>query len=198
MTITKINAIEGGSVVVRSNNLKMNVTPSAATEGKLVKFSDSDNQTLGRVNVIFNTAGDQNMRYITQRQVNGSWAYNILNLGLDSSGNALVSISGTNAAAKWRSAIDAAASSHSHTGMMTYTNYGQTKKNLNDLNANGFYSCFNPTNAPIANSWVNVMVTRFDNNSGYATQIAWTSTPAVYYRTCSGGSWGSWKRFTLT
>jgi len=196
MTITRINPQEWNNpIAVIETSVKRDVAVSSHIWATAVSIRDMDGMEIGYLRGPFLSDGYEGVQLETLRNVNGSNVYNGLRMDIDASGTPRVSVSHP---AAWRSAIDAAASSHSHTGMMTYTNYGQTKKNLNDLNANGFYSCFNPTNAPVANSWVNVMVTRFDNNSGYATQIAWTSTPAVYYRTCSGGSWGAWKRFTLS
>lgn len=53
-------------------------------------------------------------RLITRRQVSGDWKYNIVALGVKPDGSATVALSGTGAAAAWRDAIGAAASSHTH------------------------------------------------------------------------------------
>ena len=89
---------------IKDTNLETNVTTSG--ESDHVAFRDKNGTILGRVNHWI-TSGIQYMRYITMRPVSGTNKYNILNLGLDASGNAVVRIEGTGVAAAWRNAIGA-------------------------------------------------------------------------------------------
>ena len=97
-------------IVLKDTDLESNVTTSG--ESNYVYFQDKNGTTIGRVNTWIDS-GVQYMRYITQRYISSLSAtkYNILNLGIDASGNAKVSLGGTNAAAAWRSAIGALSTS---------------------------------------------------------------------------------------
>ena len=89
---------------IKDTDAESNVTTSG--EFDFIYFQDKNGTTIGRVNPWIDS-GVQYMRYITQRRISGTTKYNILNLGLDASGNAVVSIGGDNAAAAWRGAIGA-------------------------------------------------------------------------------------------
>ena len=76
---------------------------------------------------------------------------------------------------------------------LPYTDYGQTKKDLNDLTANGVYSVYNPTNAPWTNQWLIVFVLRFNSSGNYVLQVAFPRDKNMAYkRRSSGGTVGAW------
>lgn len=94
-------------ISLKYDNFTDNVAPSGSIEFSYVRWLDSAENVIGRINHWVNS-GIQYMRYITQRKISGTTKLNILNLGVDSSGNAVVSVSGDNAAQSWRNALGAA------------------------------------------------------------------------------------------
>lgn len=77
------------------------------------------------------------------------------------------------------------------------TIYGGTViDNLNTINKNGFYTCYSTaTGVPSASySW---FVTHQNSNVGTASAtqraVAYTTTPVVYERTKSSGTWNAWE-----
>ena len=80
-------------------------TVADGVEGKRVQFLDSKNRTLGRINFWFKNNGVQTMRLLTQRNINGSNKYNILNLGVNSDGDAIVQLEGINTVYAWWQAL---------------------------------------------------------------------------------------------
>ena len=91
-------------IYLRDSDFESNVTSSGETD--YIQFQDKNGTTMGRVNPWI-SSDVQYMRYITQRAISGETKYNILNLGVNASGNAVVSLGGTDAAAAWRGAIGA-------------------------------------------------------------------------------------------
>ncbi|MBR2683641.1 MAG: hypothetical protein IKE22_10305, partial [Atopobiaceae bacterium] len=96
----------------KSGNITSNTAPSSDTTGSgAFRLLDSVGATpIGFLAAHFAASGNQYVRLHTQRVINGSLKQNQLNLGVSSSGDALVTISGTGAAAAWRDAIGAASS----------------------------------------------------------------------------------------
>ena len=91
-------------ITLKDTDAQSNVTTSGEFDWLL--FQDKNGVTMGRINKWI-SSGVQYMRYVTSRKISGEDKWNILNLGIDASGNAVVSIAGTNAAAAWRGAIGA-------------------------------------------------------------------------------------------
>jgi len=81
---------------------------------------------------------------------------------------------------------------------LAYTNRRKAATNMNDLTENGFYTVFNPTNAPVTNAWLAVLVLRFDNNAEYAVQVAFsTSSYNMHMRYRFSNTWSAWKKVTF-
>ena len=94
-----------GIVQAKSSNVTSNTTPSSAATGNgYFRFLDSAGASIGYLAPYFTTAA-QYVRLQAQRTISGSNKYCQLNLGVDSSGNALVSIAGTGARAAWIDAL---------------------------------------------------------------------------------------------
>ena len=91
-------------ITIKDTDAESNVTTSG--EFAWLLFQDKNGTTLGRINKWID-GGVQYMRYVTNRLISGTTKANNLSLGIDASGNAVVHIEGTGAAAAWRSAIGA-------------------------------------------------------------------------------------------
>ena len=94
-----------GGYYADSDGLTMNVTPSAQTNGNGLMFRDSANKWIGRLIPRFGVSGTEYLLLESHRTVSGSEKYAQLFLGLDSSGNVVVSIGGTGAAKAWKDAL---------------------------------------------------------------------------------------------
>lgn len=91
-------------IYLKNTDAQSNVTTSG--EFNVLYFQDKNGATFGRINPWINN-GVQYMRYLTQRVISGTNKYNIVSLGVDASGNAVVSLSGDGVGAAWRNAIGA-------------------------------------------------------------------------------------------
>lgn len=71
---------------------------------------------------------------------------------------------------------------------------GNDAVDLNDLTENGLFSYNNPENRPSgAGGWVNVLVSKLNDNQYYVNQLAMTSN-GVFFRRFFSGVWGEWAK----
>lgn len=96
-----------GTVAIRNNDITLGTVPSSNYYGKAVVFEDSAGTDFGIVRGNYYNTGDAAIQIFSQRVVSGTTRTNAITLRVDPDGNAAVAISGTGAAASWRSAIGA-------------------------------------------------------------------------------------------
>ena len=103
---TSGGTVSGGNIIAKSTNIKDGTRPSSDTLGNArFLFNGSDNNGLGWVDVINFSSGVQAIRLYARRVISSVTHYAGIILGIDSSGNATVSVQGTNAQEAWRTAI---------------------------------------------------------------------------------------------
>lgn len=95
------------NIIVNDSEGTVGVTPSSQISGHGFFIKDSTGVNLGWLRSRYYTNGNTGLYLETTRKVNGTSVYHSLRLSLDASGNAVVGIAGTGAAASWRAAIDA-------------------------------------------------------------------------------------------
>lgn len=96
----------GGGYYSDSDNLTMNTTPSATATGEGITFRDSAPTWIGRLVPRFLTNNNEVLLLESRRVVSGTSKYAQLFMGLDPSGNVVVSVGGTGAAKAWKDALD--------------------------------------------------------------------------------------------
>jgi len=109
-TLTASGATINGSISVSDNILSddssLDITTSAPSSDYWsqygIYFRDTNQTEFGRVRGYYLTDGEVGVEYETKRTVGGTVKYNNLNLGIDSSGNNVVSVSSPSA---WRTAL---------------------------------------------------------------------------------------------
>lgn len=92
------------SIRVRGTDT-IGTTPSSNYYSPAFNVTDSNNTTIGYFNHVYYTNGTLGIQLGSQRSISGSTKYNTLILGINTSGNATVSVNGTGVASAWRSAI---------------------------------------------------------------------------------------------
>lgn len=114
---------EAANGYLKSTNITDGTAPSANTTGdsRLVLL-DSAGSVIGWLDPQF-TPTYQGVRLYATRTVNGTAKYNAVILRLDSSGNAVVTLDGTGAAAAWRNALSAAAAQNQSTQNVLFSNF---------------------------------------------------------------------------
>ena len=100
-----------GDVYVKSSNITVGTTPSSHTNGSGVSFRDSKGTGVAYTHARFLNDGRTGYEIGTVRSVSGSNVFHSLGLFIDKDGDKSIVVSD---AAAWRSAIGAAASSHTH------------------------------------------------------------------------------------
>jgi hypothetical protein len=109
----------GGNFVVKSSNIDEDTTPSSETGGNRVfALVDKDDTWFGSIQARKFNDGSQGVRFQSRRAANGTAVWNFLDLIVKSDGTYKIQVP-TNAQAAWRTAIDAAASSHTHSYIPT-------------------------------------------------------------------------------
>lgn len=98
---------ENANIFVDDGTIISNTTPSANQYGKTVTFRDSQNSTLGQLNIASYTNGKQAFRFVSQRVIDGATVFNTLALSIDGEGNRFVSVDDASA---WRDALAVGAS----------------------------------------------------------------------------------------
>lgn len=111
--VKKAGDLMTGSLSMHNSDITIGTTPSSNYYGKAVVFEDSAGTDFGVVRGNYYSSGILGIQMLCQRTISGASRTNVLTLNVDTSGNATVGITGTNAAANWRSAIGAAASGSS-------------------------------------------------------------------------------------
>ncbi len=111
-TMTGSLTMQNNDLIVKDTDVTVNTTSSSNVYGQGLYINDSANTNLGYVRMLSLTNGNQGMQIEVKRTVNGTTKYNTLNLAVTSSGAISVTVSD---AAAWRTAISAAAASHTHT-----------------------------------------------------------------------------------
>ncbi|MBR1673554.1 MAG: SGNH/GDSL hydrolase family protein [Eubacterium sp.] len=101
LTMNNVNAN------VKDTNISTGSNPSSDVWGNGFILLENGGADIGHFRAVKLTSGNQGLQLEAQRVVSNSNKYNALNLYIDTSGNAVVQISGTGAAASWRSAIGA-------------------------------------------------------------------------------------------
>lgn len=101
-----------GEIRLKSDNIDRDSSSSSATYSESpIIFSDKNNAGVGTIRVNKNTSNRNQLEMSVYREIDGSTKYNTLNLWIDSSGNCTYSVTNPS---NFRSAIGAAASSHTH------------------------------------------------------------------------------------
>ena len=96
------------AISLYADNMERDVSPGSSTKEEDIYFRDKNGNTFGWYGVM-QSANSANhwLRTVVQRNVSGTNKHHIFSVGIDADGNALASISGTNAQAAWRSALGA-------------------------------------------------------------------------------------------
>ena len=68
----------------------------------------------------------------------------------------------------------------------------QSSNNMNDWTSPGVYTQFNPTNSPVAN-WIVCLVVCLDTNPSFTQQLCF-SRDAMYFRSANDSNWGDWHK----
>ena len=100
-----------GKLITQNTATTVGTAPSSNFYGGGLHFRDTANVTYGYFRGMHLTNQNLGVQVEARRQISGTWKYNTLNLLVNTSGGAVVQV--TDAAA-WRTAIGAAASSHTH------------------------------------------------------------------------------------
>lgn len=108
-TINGLISVSGSISVsdnILSNDSSLDITTSAPSSDYWsqygIYFRDTNQTEFGRVRGYYLSDGEVGVEYETKRSVGGTVKYNNLNLGIDSSGNNVVSVSSPSA---WRTAL---------------------------------------------------------------------------------------------
>ena len=97
--------------VKRANYATTGSAPSSNVYGGYFGIQNKDGDLISYMESRRTTANLMQTRLVVRRKVSGADKYNVLNLGLDASGNAKIALDGTGAAAAWRSALNAVSKS---------------------------------------------------------------------------------------
>lgn len=95
-----------GGYYSRSEVITSNTTPSSTTSGSGYYLRDSANVWVARLIPRFYSNGNEFLLMETHRNISGIDKYAQIYMGLDSSGNVIVSLGGTNATKAWKDALD--------------------------------------------------------------------------------------------
>lgn len=97
-----------GYASIYSTDMERDVSPGSSTKEKDLYFRDKNGNTFGWIGAIqAANSTNHSMRIVTQRTVNGTNKFHIVNVGIDINGNAYAGISGDGAQAAWRNALGA-------------------------------------------------------------------------------------------
>lgn len=105
--VSKTGDTMTGTLFQNGTSLDTSVTPSANAYYVALRTRDKNNKTMGGVTAWIDSTDAIGTTFEGARVVNGEGKYNSLRLLVDASGNCKVIVSGTNAPAAWRSAINA-------------------------------------------------------------------------------------------
>lgn len=105
----------GGGYYSDSDNLTMNTTPSATATGEGITFRDSAHTWIGRLVPRFLT-NNEVLLLESRRVVSGTSKYAQLFMGLNPSGEVVVSVGGTGAAMAWKKGLGTCMSTAIFTG----------------------------------------------------------------------------------
>lgn len=98
---------KNGGFIADDQTAVIGTTPAQQISGNGFFIRDSAGTNLGWLRSRYYTNGNTGIYLETGRSVSGTTYYNSIRLSLDASGNAVVAVTGTGAAASWRSAIGA-------------------------------------------------------------------------------------------
>lgn len=105
-----------GGYYSRSEVITSNTTPSSTTSGSGYYFRDSANVWVARLLPRFYNNGNEFLLIETHRNVSGTDKYAQLYMGLNDSGNVVVSLGGTGAAKAWKDALGTCSATAIFTG----------------------------------------------------------------------------------
>lgn len=138
-TMTGTLKIEQGDTWLKSTAIDGTVAPATGTNTPSLRFIDKNNQTLGLININQPVTNILKMQLAMRHYINGTWTYKYpLQLMLDTSGNVSYGVAN---AENFRTAIDAAATSHNHDSAYvnisgdTMTDSLSIKKSAYDISA---------------------------------------------------------------
>lgn len=138
-TMTGTLKIEQGDTWLKSTAIDGTEAPATSTNTPSLRFIDKNNQTLGLININQPVTNILKMQLAMRHYINGTWTYKYpLQLMLDTSGNVSYSVAN---AENFRTAIDAAATSHNHDSAYvnisgdTMTDSLSIKKSAYDISA---------------------------------------------------------------
>ena len=138
-TVTGTITDTGNGYIAKSSNIDDTVTPSSELGGSsILALTDKNGVYFGSLQSKKFTDGSQGLRIQGRKTVNNSGVWNYLDLLINADGTYKVLVPNS-AKAPWRTAIDAAASSHTHSYISTSggTATGDIKIKSTNINRDG-------------------------------------------------------------